>query len=77
MWDKSHPFVTKPCGPGSPKRTNPLGVGLRCKAKNGEDPDTPHLSNTYVKFVFYISFYVLKNIAINHLMFFFFFFLQD
>ena len=28
MWDKSHPFVTKPCGLGSPKMTNPLGVGL-------------------------------------------------
>ena len=42
MWDKSHPFVTKPCGLGSPKMTNPIGVGLKCKAKNGEDPDTPH-----------------------------------
>ena len=40
---QSHPFVTKPCGLGSPKRTNSLGVGLRCKAKNGEDPDTPQL----------------------------------
>ena len=35
------PFVTKPCGLGSPKRTNPLGVGLRCKVKNDKDPDTP------------------------------------
>ena len=45
MWDKSHPFVTKPCRLGSPKRTNPLGVGLSCKAKNGEDPDTPQLAS--------------------------------
>ena len=41
---QSHPFVTKPCGLGSPKRTNSLGVGLRCKAKNGEDPDTDRKS---------------------------------
>ena len=43
MWDKSHPFVTKPYGLGSPKRTNLLGVGLRCKIKNGENPDTPQM----------------------------------
>ena len=29
------PFVTKPCGLGFPKRTNPLGVGL------GEIPNLP------------------------------------
>ena len=40
---QSHPFVTKPYRLGSPKRTNLLGVGLRCKAKNGEDLDTPQL----------------------------------
>ena len=43
---QSHPFVTKSCGLGSPKRTNPLGVGLRCKAKNGEDPYTPHYASS-------------------------------
>ena len=42
MWDKSHHFVTKPYGLGSLNRTNLLGVGLRCKAKNGEDFDTSH-----------------------------------
>ena len=42
---QSHPFVTKPCGLGSLKMTNPLGVGLRCKAKNGEDPNTPQYYN--------------------------------
>ena len=48
---QSHPFVTKPCGLGFPKRTNLLGVGLRCKTKNGEDPDIPQLmfSNISIK----------------------------
>ena len=47
---QSHPFVTKPCGLDSLKRTNPLRVGLRCKAENDEDPDTPQLqSGKYVK----------------------------
>ena len=51
MWDKSHPFVTKPCGLGFPKRTNLLGVGL------GEIPNlpwtpSPHNNN---------GFFFLKN----------------
>ena len=43
MWDKSHPFVTKPCGLGSPKRTNPLGVGL------GGIPNLPWTPNPHIK----------------------------
>ena len=41
MWDKSHPFVTKSCGLGSPKRTNPLGVGL------GGIPNLPWTPSLY------------------------------
>ena len=43
MWDKSHPFVTKPCGLGSLKRTNPLGMGL------GGIPNLPWTPSPHIK----------------------------
>ena len=48
--------VPKSCRLGSPKRTNPLGVGLRCKAKNGENPDTPQLPFIIIDFFLKSSF---------------------
>ena len=53
------PFVTKPCGLGSPKRTNPLGVGL------GGIPNLPWTPSPHRKYAVFFFFGKLQIILLK------------